>query len=407
MAYLPLANILHHPLRSLLSAVGIGIGICMLVTLTGLSRGSLYEIAERWESVDADLIVFPRGWGDSATAKSGVGLSEKLADVLRREHGGIVARAAAVFTWPIKLAGQDHIAAGIDPGDWDMLTGGKQLLEGRIFDPDNAFARWIEAQLLRGTNAPPGEEPTDIPSEALSEPGRDGLEIVIDARLAAAGGFRVGQTIRAANHDWTIVGIAPAGVMTRVFMPLRTAQYLFGGGDITKCTLIFVKLRNGVDVGPASQTLQKHLHQDVIPLESYRGMLVHKFGILFTYVDAVNVIALIIAFLFATTTLYTMVLQRTREIAILMSCGASKGFILREVMAESMILTGLGTGIGIAMSFGAAWAIQHFRPLLTVQICWEWVAIAVLAAAGGAMISSLYPAWRATRVDMVEALTYE
>ena len=76
MAYLPLANILHHPLRSLLSAMGIGIGICMLVTLTGLSRGSLYEIADRWESVDADLIVFPRGWGDSATAKSGVGLKQ-------------------------------------------------------------------------------------------------------------------------------------------------------------------------------------------------------------------------------------------------------------------------------------------------------------------------------------------
>ena len=98
MGYLPLANILHHPLRSLLSAMGIGIGICMLVTLTGLSRGSLYEIADRWESVDADLIVFPRGWGDSATAKSGVGLSEKYADILREKHGAIVAQAVPVFT---------------------------------------------------------------------------------------------------------------------------------------------------------------------------------------------------------------------------------------------------------------------------------------------------------------------
>ena len=405
MAYLPLANILHHPLRSLLSAMGIGIGICMLVTLTGLSRGSLHEIADRWESVDADLIVFPRGWGDSATAKSGVGLSAKLATVLREKHDAIVARATPVFTWPMKLAGQDHVAVGVDPRNWDMLTGGKKLRTGRIFDPDNAFARWIESQLLDPSNA--DGEPTDIPSEALSDPRHDGLEIVIDARLAKAGGFSVGQAIRTANHDWTIVGIAPEGVMVRVFMPLRTAQYLFGGGDITKCTLIFVKLRDGVDVGPAGRTLQAHLHQDVVPLESYRGMLVQKFGILFTYVDAVNVVALIIAFLFVMTTLYTMVLQRTREIAILKSCGASKGFILRQVVAESMILTGLGTGIGIAMSFGAAAAIQHFRPLLTVQISWEWIAIAIVAAAVGALISALCPAWRATRVDMIEALTYE
>ena len=110
---LPLANMLHHKLRSLLSAMGVAIGVCMLVVLTGLSRGSLFEIADRWESVDADLIVFPLGWGDSATARSGVGLSEKLTGVIQREHGDIVQQAAPVFTWPIKLAGQDHMASGI------------------------------------------------------------------------------------------------------------------------------------------------------------------------------------------------------------------------------------------------------------------------------------------------------
>ena len=52
MAYLPLANIMHHKLRSALSALGIGIGICMLVTLSGLARGSVYEIAERWEATE-------------------------------------------------------------------------------------------------------------------------------------------------------------------------------------------------------------------------------------------------------------------------------------------------------------------------------------------------------------------
>jgi len=57
---LPLANILHHTLRSTLSALGIGIGICMLVTLSGLARGTLYEVADRWEQVRADLIAYLR-----------------------------------------------------------------------------------------------------------------------------------------------------------------------------------------------------------------------------------------------------------------------------------------------------------------------------------------------------------
>ena len=78
---LPLANILHHTLRSTLSALGIGIGICMLVTLSGLARGTLYEVADRWEQVRADLIAYPDIWGDNLTTLSGVGLPDKYAGV--------------------------------------------------------------------------------------------------------------------------------------------------------------------------------------------------------------------------------------------------------------------------------------------------------------------------------------
>ena len=386
---------LHHKLRSLLSAMGVAIGVCMLVVLTGLSRGSLFEIADRWESVDADLIVFPLGWGDSATARSGVGLSEKLTGVIQREHGDIVQQAAPVFTWPIKLAGQDHMASGITADNFPLVSGNRKLLEGRLPDLDQRGAKALETYLLTDDDTDPSAEP------ALC------LELVIDQRLARAGNFSVGQTVRTANHDWTIVGIAPTGVMTRGFLPLRTSQYLFGSGDITKCTLIFVKLKPGIDVGPAAAAIAETIGQDVVPLDSYRAMLSEKFGMMFTYIDAVNAIALVIAFLFVMTTLYMMVLQRTRDIAILRSCGASGVYILRQVVGEALLLTGLGTAIGLAMAFGAAAAINHFKPLLTVDITGYWVCVAVVAAFLGAVGSALYPAWRATRIDMVEALVYE
>ena len=408
MAYLPLANLLHHRLRSLLSALGIGIGICMLITLSGLARGSLHEVADRWESVDADLIVLPRGWGDNASDKSGSGLADGYARKIRADHGEMVARVVPVFTWQMKLAGQDHMAAGVDPNDWPTLTGGRALSEGRLFDPNGAFARWIERKLLApSTGEEDEEEIVEISPEQLAEAGRSGLELVIDSRLAEAGGLAVGQRVRAANHDWEIVGIVPAGAMTRVFLPRRAAQFLFGSGDIRKSTLMFVKLRRGVDVGPAARAIQNTIRQDVVPLSRYRGMLVEKFGILFVYVDMVNVIALVIAFLFIMVTLYTMVLQRTREIAILRSCGATGLFILRQVLAESVLLTGLGTAIGIGLSFPAAWAIRAARPLLTVAITWQWIALAIAAAAAGALLSGLWPAWRAVKIDVVEALTLE
>lgn len=403
MAYLPLANILHHKLRSLLCALGIGISICMLVALTGLARGSLFENADRWESIDADLIVFPRGWADKI-ANRGVGLSEKYTRVIREQHGNLVERTAPIFCWPMKVAGQDHIVTGIAPEQWDMVAGGQSLRAGRLFDPDSRFARWLEGKLLAPAD---GDNVIEISEADLTHPGRNGLELVIDSRLAGVAGLNVGDTLHAANHDWAIVGIVPAGVMTRIFMPLRTAQYLFGDGDITKCTMILAKLRPGLDVGPAAKTLRESLKLDIIPPQAYRVTLKEKFSIMLNYVDMVNIIALIIAFLFVTNTLYTMVLERRREIAILRSCGASGWFILRQVLGESAILAGSGVVIGVAMSFGASAAIGHFKPLLTPELSFHWMLIAAGAAALGALISALYPAWRATRINMAEVLVYE
>ncbi len=405
MAYLPLANILHHKLRSALSALGIGIGICMLVTLSGLSRGSLSEIADRWESVDADLIVMPRGWGENASDKSGSALPDRYAERILAEHGDIVRRVVPVFTWPMKFAGQDQMTVGVDSEKWATLAGGRELVSGRLCDPSSRFARWLTDKLLAQPDNADGI--LELTQQDLADPSHNGLELVIDTRLAKAGRLKLGQTVRAANHDWTVVGIVRAGAMSRVFMPRRTAQYLFGNGDVTKSTLMFVKLADGVDVGPAARAIAATTGQDVVPLARYRGMLVEKFGIMFVYVDVVNVVALVIAFLFIMVTLYTMVLQRTREIAILKSSGASNFFLLRQVLAESMLLTVAGAAAGVAMSFAAAWLIEAARPLLTVTITWRWIAISAGAALLGAVVAAVYPAWQATRVDVCEALTLE
>ena len=405
MTCLPLANILHHKLRSAFSALGIGLGICMLVVLSGLSRGSLSEIADRWESVDADLIVYPRGLSDDVVTSSGAILSDRYGEKIISDHGDIVDRVVPVFVYPLRLAGQPQRALGVNPKDFSLLTGGKKLLKGRLFDPEGKFAAWIEQQL--GAEKEHEAELFDPTEADLAQPERSGLELVIDARLAAAGGYKLGQTVLAAGHHWKIVGIVPTGVISRVFLPRRTAQFLFGDGDITKSTIMFVKLKPGVDAGAAAIKLRTGARHDVITFDRYRDMLLARFGILFTYVDVVNAIALVIAFLFIMITLYTMVLQQTREIAILKSCGASSAFILRQVLAESVLLTAIGTAVGIGLSFPAGLLIETVKPLLTVTITWQWILIAIAAAAIGSVVSGLYPAWRATRVDMVEALTLE
>ena len=397
MAYLPMASILHHRLRSVLSAMGIACGVCMLVTLSGLAHGSLDEVADRWEAVDAELIVYPLGWGENITMISGIGLSDWYAGKIAADYGDIVERVTPVFLWPMKLGGQDQLAAGVDPDHFGSLVGGRQLEEGRLFDPEGKFAAWLEAKLLDGPDDEEGEEDGNDGEKDLApvvfdtqtefaDADHAGLELVIDTRLASKAGLGVGDVVHVANHDWRIVGIVPAGAMSRVFLPRRAAQFLFGSGSITKSTLMFVKLKGGVDADAAARRIRR-MGQEVVQVWQYRAMLARKFEVMFRYVHAVNAVALVIAFLFILNTLYIMVLQQTREIAILKSCGASGWFILRQVLAESMLLTGAGAVVGIVGSFAAGWAIEAFT-LYTVTITWRWIVIALgaveRARAGGA-----------------------
>jgi ABC-type antimicrobial peptide transport system permease subunit len=63
--------------------------------------------------------------------------------------------------------------------------------------------------------------------------------------------------------------------------------------------------------------------------------------------------------------------------------------------------------VGVGLSYLLGWIITVTRPLLTIDISWTWISRAVGLAFVGAILSAVYPAWRATQVDMVEALSLE
>ena len=406
MAWLPLANILHRRLRSALAALGIGIAVCMLISLSGLARGSLFEIADRWESVNADLIMMAPGWGKQVTTNMGSGLSDRYAELLAEQFGDEVESIIPVFVWRVELAGQNHNIAGVDPDDWWSLTGHDRMVAGDIYDADGSGSEWLAETLL--AESADGVI-VDISPEDLGDPDHDCLQMIVDERMARAGEYEVGQVVRMANHDWTITGIAPEGVVNRIFVPRRTAQFLFGTGDVTRSTMMFVKLtpEAAASPGTVARRIEERLKVDVVGLDEQRDMLLASFDVMFLYVNMVNMVAVVIAFLFITIMLYTMVIQQTREIAILKANGASDWFLMWQVMAESLLLTTAGVAVGIGLSFAVAIAIETAKPFLTVMIEWHWVLTAVGIALIGAVASSLYPAWRATRVDMVTALSLE
>jgi putative ABC transport system permease protein len=100
-------------------------------------------------------------------------------------------------------------------------------------------------------------------------------------------------------------------------------------------------------------------------------------------------------------------MERTREIGILKSMGASKAYIVNVIVRETLLLAVSGVVVGIILSFAAKEGILKAFPTLRVEIAWLWVLRATVIALAGSVLGALYPAVKAARKDPVEALAYE
>ena len=149
MLTLPVANLLHHKLRSLLCAAAVGIGVAMMVVQLSLSHGMLDEVADRMQSVDAELIVLPNN--ANAIFQGGAIFSDSYRGLIEdAELDGrpLARRAIPVFLDTIRLGGQQQRMFGIDPKDMPAFLGTRSIKAGRLFEGGAHFKRYIDA--LRG-----------------------------------------------------------------------------------------------------------------------------------------------------------------------------------------------------------------------------------------------------------------
>jgi putative ABC transport system permease protein len=105
--------------------------------------------------------------------------------------------------------------------------------------------------------------------------------------------------------------------------------------------------------------------------------------------------------------MYTAVMERTREIGILKSMGASRAYIVGIVLRETAVLASVGIIFGIAASFVLSAALEARFPTLDFVINIPYVWKAILIAFVGAILGALYPALKAASKDPIDALAYE
>jgi len=125
------------------------------------------------------------------------------------------------------------------------------------------------------------------------------------------------------------------------------------------------------------------------------------------FIGVVIGVSVIIGFLVIFQAIYTAVMERTREIGILKSLGASKFYIVNVVLRETLVLAIAGIIVGIVVSLLARIGIQQRWPLVHIDQSSEWMLASAAIAIVGATLGAIYPAYKAAQKDPIDALAYE
>lgn len=356
-------NLKHRRVRTLISILFIGLEVTMMLTLVGISRGTLNESKRRARGVGADIWIKPSGTGalSFGTASIPEGMVRYLEKIPHVQH------ATGSVIHPINML---TAVTGIDLESYNRMSGGLKFVRGGPF-----------------------QGPRDI---------------LVDEYYARQNNKHVGDTIRLLERDWHISGIIEPGQLSRLILPIRTLQELISSGP--KVSQIFLKLDNPENVrGVIADLKARNLDYSFYALEDYLSLFsADNVPMLKPFTGVVIGISVIVGFLITLMTMYTAVLERTREIGILKAMGASPFYILNILLRETILLTVFGIIVGIAFSFAARGLLFAFAPAsLTQEIVPDWWVIAGLIALIGAVLGALYPGWKAAKQDTIEALAYD
>lgn len=360
-------NLVHRPIRSLISIVAIALEVTLILLIVGLLTGLLNDSRERTAGIGADVIVLPPG-SSFINGLTGAPMPIKIGSVLARLPHAV---SVAPVVTQVATSGTLEIIAGIDLPSYESMSRGFHYLAGGPF--------------------------------------QGAYDVLVDDLYAQSKHAKVGDSIEILNNKFRICGIVERGKGARKFVPISTLQELNGAKD--KATIFYLKLDNPANADEVAREIKALPGMEryvATSMASYLAMMTaSNYPGLSTVIDVVVWIAVIIGFIVIFQAMYTAVMERTREIGILKAMGASKLYIVNVVLRETALLAVGGIILGILVSLVARVGLAHRWPLLRVILTGGWILRAFFIAIAGAIAGALYPAFKAAQKDPIDALAYE
>lgn len=361
-----MANLVYRPLRSLISIIAVAVEVTLILLIVGLATGMLNDSNRRTKGTGADVIVRPPG-SSNILGLTGAPVSVKVADILRKQpHVVGVTPVAVNFT-----GANVEFIYGIDLKSFEAVGGPFRYLEGGPF-----------------------QGPYDM---------------LVDDLFASGKNVHVGATVELMNQKFRVAGVVAAGRGARRFIPIETMQELIGTPG--KASIFYVKLDSPANadlIAAQIKQLPGMVNYNVMSMAEFLSQMTpDKLPGLSSFIKVVVGIAVVIGFIVIFQSMYTAVMERTREIGILKSLGASKMYIVRVILRETLLLAVAGIIVGIIISFAARPILSYKFPTLPVEITNGWLLRATIIAIVGAMFGAIYPAFKAAQKDPIDALAYE
>ncbi len=391
-----------HKLRSVLTMLGIVIGVAAVIATVSIGGGAREEVVGRIKSLGANLIIVLPGNITSGGVRLGTGQSATLND----DDAKAIEREVA----------QVQVAAPTMRGGAQVVFGGTNWGTS-IFGVENNFFEAREWDIEKGRLFN-GEESQRGGQVAL-------LGLTVKNQLFGEDD-PIGQTIRVKNVPFEVIGVmARKGQSAQgqdqddsVFLPLQSARQRVIGSSRAKNRSIgsmLVKVREGEDMAEAEAEIKSLLRQrhrlregdeDDFTLRNLSDILSTveaSARILSVGLSAVAAVSLLVGGIGIMNIMLVSVTERTREIGVRMAVGATPRDVMGQFLIEATTLALIGGMAGIVLGGILSQVVSRMAGWpLYVDVSAIVMAVVVSGLIG--IVSGFYPAWRASRLDPVEAL---